>query len=144
MGGSRGLGGYQRIFHNASTGEFVSVVWIGGALAGWPSIVHGGLIATVMDESMGRCAIAKFPARTGVTANLDFNYRAPAVTNAFYVVRAWPVAEGSTERKGFVQGRLDTVNGKVCMEARGLFVLPKKLPESALKPIELKKLDEGF
>lgn len=106
--------------------------------------MHGGLIATVLDESMGRCAIAKFPVKTGMTAKLEFNYRAPAVTNAFYIVRAWPVAEGSTERKGFVSGRLETVDGKICVEAGGLFVLPKKLPETALKPIELKNLDKGF
>lgn len=144
LGGSRGLGGYQRIFHHTSSGEFISVVWLGGALAGWPGVAHGGVIATVLDESMGRCAIARFPAQTGMTAKLEFNYRAPALTNAFYVVRAWPVAEGSTERKSFVGGRLETVDGKICVEATGLFVLPKTVPRTALKPIELKNLNEGF
>lgn len=144
LGGSRGLGGYQRIFHHPPSGQFISVVWFGPALTGWPGIVHGGLIATVLDESMGRCAIAKFPVQTGMTAKLEFNYKAPAATNAFHVVRAWPVAEGSTERKGFVLGRLETINGKSCVEANGLFVMPKKVPKMALKPIELKNLDEGF
>lgn len=98
----------------------------------------------VMDESMGRCAIGKFPVQTGMTAKLEFNFRVLAWTNAFYIVRAWPVAEGSTERKGFVLGRLETVDGKACVEASGLFVVPKKVPETALKRVELKNLDEGF
>jgi len=106
--------------------------------------VHGGLIATVLDESLGRCAIARFPVQTGMTARLEFNYRRTTATNAFHVVRAWPVAEGSTDRKSFAAGRLETVDGKICVEANGLFVVPKKVPQAALKPIELKKLEEGF
>lgn len=144
MGGARGLRGYQRIFHHPSSGQFISVVWLGGALSGWPGVVHGGLIATVLDESLGRCAIARFPVQTGMTARLEFNYRRTTATNAFHVVRAWPVAEGSTDRKSFAAGRLETVDGKICVEANGLFVVPKKVPQAALKPIELKKLEEGF
>jgi acyl-coenzyme A thioesterase PaaI-like protein len=144
LGGSRGIGGYQRIFHHPASGQFISVVWLGAALSGWPGVAHGGLIAMVMDESMGRCAIGKFPVQTGMTAKLEFNFRVLAWTNAFYIVRAWPVAEGSTERKGFVLGRLETVDGKACVEASGLFVVPKKVPETALKRVELKNLDEGF
>jgi acyl-coenzyme A thioesterase PaaI-like protein len=123
LGGSRGIGGYQRIFQNVDSGEFVSVVWIGGSLAGWPGVTHGGLIATILDESLGRCAISTFPEKTGVTANLELNYRAPTVTNDFYVIRAMPVASGSTDRKRWVSGRLETVNGRVCVDAKGLFVV---------------------
>ncbi|KAK0737450.1 hypothetical protein B0T21DRAFT_439106 [Apiosordaria backusii] len=39
--GSRGVGGYQRIFHNPSTGELVSVIFFGPATIGWPGVVHG-------------------------------------------------------------------------------------------------------
>lgn len=93
---------------------------------------------------MGRCAIARFPVQTGVTAYLEFNYRKPAVTNAFYVVRALPVEEGSTERKGYVRGGLETTDGMVCVEAKGLFIMPKRVPTTALKPVGLRKLNEGF
>jgi acyl-coenzyme A thioesterase PaaI-like protein len=144
LGGSRGLGGYQRIFHNKSTGEFISVLWIGGALAGWPGVAHGGVLASVLDESMGRAAVARFPVRTGVTAKLEFNYKAPTVTNAFYVVRAIPIEEGSTDRKGWVRGTVEEMGGKVCVEAEGLFVVPKGLGGTMLKPIEKHRLDEGF
>jgi len=136
LGGSRGLGGYQRVFYNEETGQFVSVVWIGGGVAGWPGVTHGGLIATLLDESLGRCAIARFPSKTGVTANLELNYRAPTVTNSFYVVRAVPVLEGATERKMWVSGRLETIDGRVCVESKGLFVVPKQL--------KTRVLEEGF
>jgi acyl-coenzyme A thioesterase PaaI-like protein len=126
------------------TGEFVSVLWLGGAVAGWPGVAHGGLIATVLDESLSRAAIARFPAKTGVTANLELTYLAPTVTNAFVIIRVYPALEGSTDTKGFVAGRMETLEGKVCVEAKGLFVVPKNIRQDRLKPIELKNLGGGF
>ncbi|RDW80149.1 hypothetical protein BP6252_04787 [Coleophoma cylindrospora] len=133
LSGARSLGGYQRIFHNATTGELVSVVWFGGALAGWPGVTHGGLIATVLDECLGRCAIMQFPSRTGVTANLELTYLKPSVTNEFYVARAVPVLEGKTERKAWVQGRLEGLDGRVYVEAKALFVVPKMYATREIK-----------
>ena len=70
---------------------------------------------------------------SGVTANLNLTYKAPSISNSFYIVRAWPVAEGSTDTKGYVEGRLETPEGRVCVEAKALFVVPKrvKVPEIA-------------
>jgi hypothetical protein len=67
LGGSKGLGGFQRIFYNETTGEVVNIVWFGGSLTGWPGVTHGGLIATVMDETLGRAAIKRFSAGSGTS-----------------------------------------------------------------------------
>ena len=139
LAGSRGLGAYQQIFHNASTGEVVTVLWFGPGTAGWPGVVHGGTIATILDENCGRCAAQRLPGGTGVTARLELNYLAPTLSNGFYVVRALPMLDGDladeTERsksgrKIWVRGCLENTNGKVCVEAKALFVAPKgyKLP----------------
>jgi len=133
LGGARGLGGFQRVFYNEESGECISVVWFGGAVAGWPGVVHGGVIATILDESLGRCAIKQFPAKTGVTANLELSYLKPCITNTFYVVRTAPQKEGSTHTKGWVTGRLETLDGRVCVEAKGLFVVPKKFRTREIK-----------
>jgi hypothetical protein len=53
ISGTRGLG-VQRAFWNAETREMVAVVWLGGGLAGWPGVAHGGAIATVFEETMAR------------------------------------------------------------------------------------------
>jgi hypothetical protein len=53
MSGTRGLG-VQRAFYNPETREMVAVVWIGGGLAGWPGVAHGGAIATIFEEAMAR------------------------------------------------------------------------------------------
>ena len=125
LGGARALGGFQRVFYNADTEECIIVVFIGGAVAGWPGVTHGGVIATIMDEALGRVAIRQLPEHTGVTANLELNYMKPIVTNSFYVIRSMPQKEGSTDRKQYVSGRLETLDGNVCVEAKGLFVVPK-------------------
>ncbi|CAL3964183.1 unnamed protein product [Diplocarpon coronariae] len=125
LAGARALGGYQRVFHNTETGELVSVVWFGGAIAGWPGVTHGGITATVMDESLGRCAANLLEGRTGVTANLEISYLKPILTNSFYVVRAMP-EEGGSGRKIWVRGQLETMEGRVCVESRALYVVPRK------------------
>jgi hypothetical protein len=53
LSGTRGLG-VQRAFWNAETKEMIAVVWIGGGLAGWPGVAHGGAIATIFEETMVR------------------------------------------------------------------------------------------
>ncbi|KAI9789143.1 MAG: hypothetical protein M1835_001872, partial [Candelina submexicana] len=137
MGGSRGLG-VQKIFWNEAEKKAISVIFFGGALSGWPGVTHGGAIATVMDESLGRVAIMGFPAKTGkslqimmgtrglltgwgsgVTANLDLNYRSPTQANRFYVLKVEPVPESCTERKALIKGRLETIEGRLCVEATG-------------------------
>ncbi|KAI0201772.1 hypothetical protein F4808DRAFT_423749 [Astrocystis sublimbata] len=146
MAGSNGLA-YQRVFHNASTGEVVVVVYFGAGLAGWPSVVHGGTLATVLDESLGRCALQKFPGRTGVTANLDLQYRAPTLTNNFYIIRTRPVASEDDDvvgadgirkgdRKLWVEGTLETEKGKIAVDAKALFVVPRGY--------QLQSLADGF
>ncbi|KAK8064731.1 hypothetical protein PG994_007369 [Apiospora phragmitis] len=150
LSGSKGLA-YQRVFWNPATGELVNVVYFGGGTSGWPGVVHGGALATVLDETLGRCAILRFPSRTGVTARLELNYRKPTVTNAFYTVRTRPVVDedkdkdkalnkdGSrksdrkSDRKLWVHGHVEAENGRVCVEARALFVVPKGIN---LAPLE--------
>jgi len=142
MAGSSGLA-FQRIYHNASTGEVVTVVYFGAGLAGWPGIVHGGALATLLDESQGRCAMLHFLGRAAVTANLELKYRRPTLTNNFYVLRTKPIvdeADGAapkkSDRKLWVQGTLETENGKTCVEAKALFVVPRGY--------KLQPLAEGF
>ncbi|PYH97674.1 hypothetical protein BO71DRAFT_318084 [Aspergillus ellipticus CBS 707.79] len=122
--GSRGLG-LQKIFYNDKEKKAVNVAFLGNGLEGWPTIVHGGVLATVVDEHLARLAIRHFPERTGVTANLELKYRAPVRSNKFYSFHATLDQERSTERKAWVNGEVRDYNGKLCVEATGLFVVPK-------------------
>ncbi|RKF71082.1 putative thioesterase family protein [Golovinomyces cichoracearum] len=146
LAGSRALGGYQQIFRNSETGEIINIVWFGAALSGWPGVTHGGLLATVLDETLGRCAMGFLESRTAVTANLQLDYLKPVLTNGFFVIRTTPLKEDdkqknvangeamekyenkkvSHSRKQWVTGSLETVTGDTCVRAKALFVVPKQ------------------
>jgi adenylylsulfate kinase len=109
--------------------SLVSISYLGTDLCGHPGIVHGGLLATLLDEGLARCCFAALPNKIGMTANLNINYRAPAPASAFVVLRAKTTkVEG---RKAWVEGRLETLVGEgekpvVLAEASALFIEPRQ------------------
>jgi len=133
--GSRGLA-LQRIFWNEEERKSTSVVFFGSGLEGWMTLVHGGVLATILDENFGRVALWSVPARTGVTANLSINYKHPVFSGNFYTVHVNLDREKSTDRKAYVTGEIRDSSGKVCVEGTGLFVVPKGFP--------LRQLPENF
>ncbi|EAW08866.1 PaaI family thioesterase [Aspergillus clavatus NRRL 1] len=122
--GSRGLA-LQKVFWNEKEKTVVSVVYLGSGLEGWPTVVHGGAIAAVLDENLGRAAIRHLPERTGVTANLEINYRAPVYSGNFYTCHATVDPEKSSDRKAYVTGEVRDPVGRICAQASALFVVPK-------------------
>lgn len=89
-------------------------------------MVHGGALATVIDENLGRVAIRHLPERTGVTANMQINYRAPVFSGNFYSFHAAIDTERTTERKAYATVEVRDPTGKLCAEGSGLFVVPKQ------------------
>lgn len=147
LAGSRGVGAYQHIFHNRATGEVVSVVYLGTGTIGWPGVVHGGAIATLLDEHSARAALRDLAAGGGgglLTASLDIAYKRPTLSSDFYVLRARAVPEeglapeerGKRGRKVWVDATVETVDGKTCVECRSLFVSPKS--------VNLRRIPENF
>jgi len=84
---------------------------------GAPGFVHGGAVATVLDEVLG--TVPLLLGRPAVTANLNIDFRAPVLIGAEVEATAWLVrAEG---RKFFVAGELR--EGETLLaEATGLFL----------------------
>ncbi|KAI0186170.1 Adenylylsulfate kinase-domain-containing protein [Xylaria flabelliformis] len=109
--------------------SMIAISYLGNELCGHPGIVHGGLLATMLDEGLARCCFAALPNKMGMTANLNINYRAPARADSYVVLRATTTKiEG---RKAWVEGRIETLVGEgetpvVLAEATALFVSPKQ------------------
>jgi len=103
--------------------EVFVIVHVGRGVCGHDGIVHGGLLATLMDEVFGRTATLNLPEKIGVTANLTVNYRAPTRADQFIVMRTRLLeAKG---RKARVSGTIEDLDGNVLIEADGLFVQPR-------------------
>lgn len=123
-------------FSTRDGSALVSIQYLGNALCGHPGIVHGGMLATIMDEGLARCCFPALPHKIGVTASLTVNYRKPCKSDQFVVLKAETTkVEG---RKAWVRGRLETLpadgsKGEVLVEADALFVEPKQAAVSPEK-----------
>jgi len=107
----------------ADESEALVFVHVGRGLCGHDGIVHGGLLATLLDETLARTAMLNLPEKVGVTANLNINYCAPTRADQFIVIRIHLLeARG---RKARVSATMEDTDGNVLIEASGLFVQPK-------------------
>lgn len=115
--------------------SLTAIFYLGSDVSGHPGIVHGGLLATLLDESMARCCFPALPNKVGVTANLNIDYRRPAMANNYAILKAKTVkVEG---RKAWVEAHIETLpeDGKepvVLVEAKALFIEPKQAAVSPL------------
>lgn len=97
---------------------------LGVAYEGPPSYVHGGMSALLMDQVLGSAAAAA--GVWGMTAHLELDYRGPLPVGERLLLRG-RVAENDG-RKSRIVGTiaLAAAPEKVLVEARGLFVMPRK------------------
>ncbi|TIC95912.1 Acyl-coenzyme A thioesterase THEM4 [Colletotrichum higginsianum] len=128
------LGLVHLVFRNRLTGEIILAIMFGDGTSGWPSIVHGGMLSTIMDEAMARLAALNFSANTAVTARLSMDFKIPVSPRMLYIVRVNKVLpeyqkqgsdEDKTDRKMWIVGRMEDPDGATVLEAKGLFVVPK-------------------
>lgn len=110
--------------------EYIVLYHLGSKLCGHSGIIHGGLLATLLDESLCRCGFRSLPNKVGVTAQLNLKYLAPTPAESFVVLQAW--ATEAQGRKVTVKGTLNVVKGepqeyeiKKTVEAECLVVEPK-------------------
>lgn len=121
MTGIGGLG-VSRAFWNANSRELVLVTWIGGGLAGWPGVAHGGVLATLLQEAASVAhglATQKDGDTDGEPKNLGMTYLKPTLASAFYVIRAKVVEdEMGTPKPETVLGKEKDLAKKAAVEHR--------------------------
>jgi acyl-coenzyme A thioesterase PaaI-like protein len=120
-----------------------SYLHVGRSLCGHDGVIHGGLLATILDEAMGRVvrgphlhfphtflpnnkyiplgrcypqAVMNLDARIGVTANLTINYRAPTRADQFIVIKTRLVS--AKGRKVEVSARIEDLDGRLLADGR--------------------------
>jgi acyl-coenzyme A thioesterase PaaI-like protein len=87
------------------------------ALEGYPGLLHGGVIAALMDGAMTNCLFAH--GITAVTAELQMRYRVSVASSEPLEVRAWLVSS----RHGLHQLRAElTQTGLIKVQADSKFM----------------------
>lgn len=79
-------------------------------LQGWQDTVHGGALATVLDEVMVQAAMGR--GITCVTAEITVTYKKPATTGQSYRVSGRVLAS---------KGRITTAEGTLCDAAGAVY-----------------------
>ena len=95
--------------------------FLGAAYEGPPTCVHGGVSASVLDQVLG--AAATTTGKPGMTAYLNVTYRRPTFLFQEHTVQARVVEVG--QWKSLVRGEIRDAEGRVTVEAEGLFVVPR-------------------
>jgi len=132
-----------------SENAMVHFVCFGNGTTGWPRVVHGGALATILDECFGRFAARQVKERTALTAYLETKYIEKCEPGQWYVIILGldeARKNDQTERKKYVGGVLaccGEIGPKYTGEgfenvhphvlATALFVVPKDV--SQLQPI---------
>ncbi|GAA5874124.1 hypothetical protein JCM16303_005750 [Sporobolomyces ruberrimus] len=111
------------VFTSPDKKEAVFILHVGKGLCGHEGVIHGGLLATVLDESLGRTALLNLPTNIGVTATLNLKYKKPTFAAQYIVIKTQLTDQKG--RKAWVKGRIENTEGETLVEADALFVEPK-------------------
>ncbi|KAI1078740.1 HotDog domain-containing protein [Whalleya microplaca] len=120
------LGVYEEpVSSTAVIGSVKTFLTLGSALNGHPSVCHGGIVATILDEVVGliipinekRGAIPNVPY---MTAYLNITYLRPVQTPA--TILAWAKVDRVEGRKLFIQGSIEDEKGSILAKADVLYV----------------------
>ena len=82
-------------------------------------VLHGGIIAVLLDEAMGK--LNRFHSARAVTAELSIEYLRPVPVDADIVVEAFEVSREG--RNLFHRGEIRDATGKVLARGKGRFVI---------------------
>jgi uncharacterized protein (TIGR00369 family) len=86
---------------------------------GATGFIHGGIIATLLDEVMAK--VSRFGGEHAVTAELTVEYKRPVPVDEDIVVEGWEVK--AAERNRFREGEIRDASGVVLARGRAKFTV---------------------
>lgn len=104
---------------------FVTFVHLGSNVNGYQDTVHGGILASLFDETLGLCAetYRQFASRDRTrlyTASLTVSYRSPVTTPGVFLIKTW--VQQIEGRKWFLEAQLLDTDGVLKAEAKSLYI----------------------
>jgi acyl-coenzyme A thioesterase PaaI-like protein len=127
--------GLKLDFHEISPGEVEVNTIIPEQFQGYPGVVHGGIVAAMLDEVTGRTQMGGNPPRFMFTARLDVRYRKNVPIGQ--PLRILGHAGKSRERTAFAIGQIIGANGEILAEAEAVLV---NVPEEMTREVDLEAL----
>lgn len=85
--GTKNVAGLQAKFYHISDKEIIGVFTGSPNHASYPHRMHGGVIAALLDETIGRAILLEEPDVFGVTVELNLQYKKPVPLGEELVVK---------------------------------------------------------
>lgn len=112
--------GLHARFFELDSGELAGVFTPRPGHQGYPGRLHGGVAATLLDETIGRAISVRDPGAWGVTVELTVRYRKPVPLDG--EVRAVARITRDTSRMFEGAGEIRLADGTVAVEASGRYL----------------------
>jgi len=117
------VGLHIQFYEDHEAHQIVVPLTIPAQYQGYPGIAHGGILATILDETSGRALMMVTEDDPfWVTAKLELRYRRPTPTETPLTVVGWVVKQRS--RSAEVAGEIRLPDGTVTVEASAIVVCP--------------------
>lgn len=124
--GSANLSGLRLEFLLASDGSVVSFPWIPETFEGHPGYLHGGIIATLLDEAMSKAVRAL--GLVSMTRHMEIDFLRPVPSCKPLRIEGRVVR--SEARKHWTEAKILNAQGTILAESKGLFVEIRSNPKS--------------
>ncbi|MGQ9458775.1 MAG: PaaI family thioesterase [Anaerolineae bacterium] len=110
-------------YNDRQTGQVRATVTVPEPFNGYPGIVHGGIVAAILDETAGRALLLEGgDENLMVTLTLKVRYRRPTPTGQPLTAVGWVVRQ--TPLRAKVAAELRLADGTVTAEAEVLLARP--------------------
>jgi uncharacterized protein (TIGR00369 family) len=113
--------GLKSRFYELEDGQLMAIFQPADEHQGYPGRLHGGIAATILDETIGRAImVAHSDNIWGVTVDFSMKLRKPVPMDGEIKVLARIVSEGKRSFEG--EGEIVLADGRVAIEGRGKYL----------------------
>ena len=133
--GRENTNGLGLSFYELGPDEVMAEVVIPSHFEGYPGIVHGGIVASMLDEIAGRAVLVGEHEHFRLTAKLEIRYRKPVPSGELLRLRG--VVERRKGRVAFAHAELHLQDGTLAAEAHAVLA---DIPGLPVDKDELKSL----
>ena len=82
----------QRIFFHRNLGVLTIIIYFGNGVEGWPDVVHGGILSTMLKDAMEKLASKVFPPGTGDLNSITVQFKKKVIPGEVYCLVAIPAS----------------------------------------------------
>ena len=113
-----------RMCFESNGGQIRSKVSMEKAFRGWSNLIHGGILSTMLDETMSWTVI-NFTRKFMLTRSMTVTFKKPVRVGGVITVTGY-IKEQSSERNVLVVAEIHDEDGDLCATAEGDFALFSK------------------